>query len=98
MKWDFLAVTGATTAGFLPVNLLSVYVTYLNIKGVSKMTYINFIEDPRGDLVDLEYFCSTVCASDELVALGGWPTLDDTDSDIYCTECGDLIQRGIYNG
>ena len=53
------------------------------------MTYINFIEDSRGDLVDLEYFCSAMCASDELVALGGWPTLDDTDSDIYCTECGD---------
>ena len=59
------------------------------------MTYIKYIEDAKGDLVELEYFCSVFCAPAELVEAGGSPTLGDSDCDIYCNKCEDLIQEAI---
>ena len=59
------------------------------------MTYIDYIEDNNGDLVDLKYYCSFVCAPEEVSIKGASPVIESTDYDIHCETCEDLIQHAI---
>ena len=60
------------------------------------MTHVHMIEDTRGDLVDIRYACSALCAAD----LGfpnpsAWPGGMETDYAVHCENCGDLMWLGI---
>jgi hypothetical protein len=60
------------------------------------MDYVNFIEDEKGDLVDIQYACSQLCADD----LGfphpsAWPGGMETDYDVHCENCNDLMWHGL---
>ena len=62
------------------------------------MTHINMIEDPRGNLVDVEYFCSALCYTNSTgnVAYGhAWPGGSETNSDVHCHNCSDLMWHGL---
>jgi len=56
------------------------------------MTYVILEEDSRGDLVEIKYFCSAWCAPP---GAGAWPGGMETDSNVYCTECQDLMWEGM---
>ena len=58
----------------------------------SGMLYVVFIDDINGDLVEIEYYCSSICAPEDS---GAWPGGMETDYDQHCTECGDLIREGL---
>ena len=61
------------------------------------MIYVNMIEDKRGDLVDIEYFCSGHCAVQKhgpAMLDNAWPAMESKDYDIHCSQCDDLIQEG----
>lgn len=55
------------------------------------------IEDIRGDLVDISYYCSSFCFERDTgeLATGNWYPGVETDYDIHCEGCGELIQKGI---
>ena len=64
------------------------------------MTHANMIEDSQGDLVDIEWFCSASCYSSSTnnEAYGhAWPGGDETDYDVYCHNCKDLIWHGLQH-
>lgn len=52
--------------------------------------YIETIEDDKGDLVDILYYCEWHRPADVLP----WPCYSWPDYDVYCTECGTLIHKG----
>lgn len=63
-------------------------------------THIRTVEDPRGDLVDVYYFCSEGCWGDSFgpldeskAGLGGAAPCaeDECDGDVYCDACGVLM-------
>ena len=60
------------------------------------MDHIQMVEDSQGDLVDIRYACSQLCASD----LGfdepsAWPGGMETDYDVYCENCEMLMCGGL---
>lgn len=58
------------------------------------MKYIELIEDTRGDLVDIVYYCSAMCFTLDTAkdAYGyGWPGEIETDYYIYCQRCEVLL-------
>ena len=60
------------------------------VKGSERAAIAYFIEDGRGDLVDIEYVCSE-CYGAEVFDYLRWPGFDFGDQAIHCHECGDLI-------
>ncbi len=57
------------------------------------MTYVRLIEDSRGDLVDIEHYCSTICWRD--AGLGdphghAWPCPEQADYAQHCPSCGSV--------
>ena len=62
------------------------------------MTHVELLEDARGNLVDIEYYCCATCYT---IAKGqdahghAWPCGMETDHDVYCDNCGDLMREGI---
>jgi hypothetical protein len=54
------------------------------------MTNINIIEDAKGDLVEIEYYCSDYCAkSSEHYA--GWYGCVELYTQQYCQNCGKTL-------
>ena len=58
--------------------------------------HVNLIEDERGNLVDILYYCSQICAD----AAGApypsaWPGGMDSDYCQYCEVCASLIEHGL---
>ena len=52
--------------------------------------YIEQVEDSKGDLVDILYYCSW-CRPPEILP---WPCYDWPDYDVYCCKCEDLVHKG----
>ena len=62
------------------------------------MTHVHMIEDESGDLVDIEYACSEWCANDrEFPQPSAWPGGMETDYDVHCSSCGDLMWKGLQS-
>ncbi len=62
------------------------------------MTYADMIQDSQGDLVDIEWFCSAGCyeKSTNNGAEGhAWPGGGETDYNVYCHNCQNLIWKGL---
>jgi hypothetical protein len=57
--------------------------------------HIHMIEDERGDLVDIDYYCSQYCADAANIPQPSLTFGEETDYCIICANCGDHIQRGI---
>lgn len=57
------------------------------VRGNERAAVAVFIEDAAGDLVDIEYHCEDYL--DERPEW--WPAFDFGDQDIYCQDCGALI-------
>ena len=65
-------------------------------EGKVSMTHIHFVEDERGDLVDLGYYCSRSCYVEAgHTDAGAWPGGMETDSDVHCETCGDFMWQGL---
>ena len=59
-------------------------------------THVQMIEDDRGDLVDIRWYCSQWCATeDDAPQPSAWPGGDETQSAVYCHVCGTLMWEGI---
>lgn len=62
------------------------------------MIHVNMIEDTKGDLVDIEYFCDGACFTahtGENYFGHGWPCGSETDYDVYCAHCETLLWKGL---
>ena len=62
------------------------------------MTYVNMIEDQQGDLVDVAYYDSAWCFTEATgrEAYGNaWPGGSETDYDVHCAHCGELMWTGL---
>ena len=60
------------------------------------MIYVKFIEDTQGDVVEILYACSRHCAdTNEFPEDSAWPGRIETDYDVYCSVCGNLMWDGI---
>jgi hypothetical protein len=60
--------------------------------------HADFIEDSTGDLVDIVYYCSGRCFTDEtgIEAFGhAYPCGDETDYDVWCGHCGVHLWHGL---
>lgn len=55
--------------------------------------YIETIEDDKGDLVDILYYCAWHKPKDVLP----WPGYDWPDYDCHCDVCGDLVHKGEHD-
>lgn len=55
------------------------------------MTHVIPIEDARGDLVDLLYFCSDYCARQHPL-YAGWNGCHESQSCEACCECDEIIK------
>lgn len=59
-------------------------------------TYIDFVEDQQGDLVDIRVYCWAGCAPDDVRSRGRWPSgPPESDCCTYCAECSDLLAHGL---
>lgn len=56
--------------------------------------YLDLIEDPNGDLVDIAYY-HHFCAPAELKAKGGWPCPEWPDYSVYCEGCKEVIHESL---
>lgn len=60
------------------------------------MLHVRFIEDSIGNLVDIEYYCGQLCATEANVPQpSAWPGGMETDSDQHCTNCETHIAHGL---
>lgn len=59
------------------------------VNGNQRRAIAEFIEDARGDLVDIVYHCETF-NTDALP----WPGYSWPDYHVYCSDCGSLINIG----
>ena len=64
------------------------------VQGSERAGVAIFIEDARGDLVDIEYLCGD-CALDTPEATGAliWPAFDFGQSGAYCRQCHEMIEK-----
>jgi hypothetical protein len=59
-------------------------------------THANMIEGEQGDLIDIEYACSELCAWDQgFPQPSAWPGGMETDYDVFCGSCGFHMWHGI---
>mgnify|MGYP001564767302 CR=1 len=68
------------------------------VRGNQESAIAVFIEDSRGDLVDIEFYCITDgrCGKGHLAGTAPlvWPAFAfSTDYDVHCNACGVLINR-----
>lgn len=62
------------------------------------MTYVEFYEDEDGNLIDVDYYCSAGCFSEDTgkEAYGhAWPCNVETDYTVYCSCCGDILWHAL---
>ena len=60
------------------------------------VTYVHFIEDSNGQVLETEYFCSELCYSDAGHSQSGaWPGDIEANYCTYCNQCNKLISHGI---
>jgi hypothetical protein len=52
--------------------------------------YVEMIEDDRGDLVDITYYCEW-CRP---LTVLPWPAFDWPDYDVHCCKCNTLVHKG----
>lgn len=61
--------------------------------------HAEFIEDDKGDLVDISWYCSAQCYNADNPtkdADGHWyPNGTETDYDEHCAHCGTLLWKGL---
>lgn len=63
------------------------------VQGNTRSAIALFIEDERGDLVDIHYVCMIDAASDpDTDGALLWPAYDFGDSQVRCIKCNRLIQ------
>lgn len=58
------------------------------------MRYVSFVEDERGDAVDMLIFCGPLCFAeymDESAYGHGWPCPEKADYRQYCPSCGTVV-------
>ena len=56
------------------------------------MTYVRMIEDCRGDLIEIEHYCSAQCFTEgtgEDAYGHRWPCPEQADYSQHCPTCGD---------
>jgi hypothetical protein len=67
----------------------------------NRMFHVYSVEDSNGDLIDQLWYCSYFCyrqaGHDDLVPTA-WPGGQETDYDVHCVQCKDLMWKGISNG
>ena len=59
--------------------------------------HADFIEDFDGDLVEVNSYCGELCYSDDTgqSAFGqAYPCGSETDYDVYCASCNELLWHG----
>jgi len=71
------------------------------------LIHANFIEDTKGDLVNIDWYCSPFCFNEDMQDKGedkdsyghAYPCGTETDNDTYCANpsCGDLLWTGLSN-
>ena len=62
------------------------------------MIYAELLEDDNGDLIDVFYYCSSFCYEAETgkPSYGhAWPSGSETDYDVHCQNCGELLWKGL---
>lgn len=70
------------------------------VSGNERHASVRFVEDERGDLVDLDYRCAPQviwengCLEEGEDAGLAWPAWDWPDYDVHCGKCGRLINKG----
>ena len=62
------------------------------------MAHITLIEDERGELVDINYFCSDWCAQSDPHYAGwyGCVEVGDVDNDVWCVTCDTYILYPLH--
>lgn len=63
-------------------------------------THVQFINDDDGDLVDIFYYCSAFCYTQDTGKSAdghAWPGGSETDYDVYCANenCNALLWKGL---
>lgn len=62
------------------------------------MLYVNMIEDTKGNLVDIEYYCCEahyIMGAAQSASVGAWPGGMETEDDQVCHHCQTLIAHGL---
>ena len=61
--------------------------------------HVEFEEDHKGQLVDTYYYCSAFCYEEDIPEKSShgkaWPCGSETDYDVYCSNCDELLWRGL---
>lgn len=63
------------------------------------MTYVRMIEDSRGDVVDIEHYCSVSCYQEgtgESAEGHLWPCPERADCPQYCPTCETLTVESLH--
>ncbi len=63
------------------------------------MTYVRFIEDARGDLVEIEHYCSASCfveGTGEEAYGHAMPCPEQADYAQFCPTCGEMSVQAIF--
>lgn len=68
--------------------------------GGKKMTiHVEFEEDQEGQVTDIDYYCSALCYEEDIPEKSSygqeWPCGSETDYDVYCSNCNELLWRGL---
>ena len=59
--------------------------------------HVQMVEDAQGDLIDIRYACSELCANDlGFPQSSAWLGGMETDDDVYCENCGNLMWEGLF--
>lgn len=64
------------------------------------MAYVAYITDSNDNLIDIAYYCSNTCRKDAKdIDAEYTPVIEESDSPVYCAECGDMLRESIawYN-
>lgn len=62
------------------------------------MIHAHFEYDNNGDLVDIQWFCNKSCYNEAgHNGVGGYPCGNETDYNVYCDNCNDLLWKGLNN-
>jgi hypothetical protein len=65
------------------------------------MIHVEFINDESGDLVDVKYYCSGFCYTQDTGKSSyghAYPSGSETDYDVLCASCDALLWKGLVDG
>ena len=61
--------------------------------------HAEFIEDSRGDIVDVHWYCNDLCYSDgtgQHAQGHAYPCGREANYNVYCHACARLVKKGIF--